>query len=581
VALFTPLPPARTGTADYAASLIPELRKHVDLSIFEAPPPGFHSSRYDAIVYQFANNRWHAPFCELARLHPGIAVLHETKLSHLLDSSGQRGDQFLHGSKAFIVHSHYAASRVRMWGLNRPVAVIPHGVRLYPPRAAAGARIGGIVVGMFGFQGAHKNLAAGLRAFEALAHRDPAATCCVGGDPGGDSVYSGFRDRVRFLGYQTEENFQAALADCDIVVNLRRPPTHGETSGIMMRAFGLGLPVIVSDTGSFQELPDDICCKIPCDRFAQSVLDGCLLRLAVDAPLRRRIGSAARRWAEANCSWGQAAAQYAAVIRSVCHAPANWIDWLSLRLSGTSDPYARAHFERFVRTLQRIPPGGPSASVLEMGCTLHITPALCEVLGYSEIRGCALGPTGESCEHLVERAGNPPFACTLDYFDVERDPFPYPADRFDTVLCCEILEHLQSDPMQMIREVHRILKPGGILVLSTPNAASFAALAAVLHRDHPGFYTTYQRPGANAWLHPRHAREYAPGEIQRLLEESGFAIETLETVPYGSAGGDFPQARQIAAQYGYACDLRDACTMAVARKVRTPGARFPNWLYEE
>jgi len=36
------------------------------------------------IVYQFANNHWHAPFCETARRHPGIAVLHETELSYLL-----------------------------------------------------------------------------------------------------------------------------------------------------------------------------------------------------------------------------------------------------------------------------------------------------------------------------------------------------------------------------------------------------------------------------------------------------------------------------------------------------------------
>jgi 2-polyprenyl-3-methyl-5-hydroxy-6-metoxy-1,4-benzoquinol methylase len=174
------------------------------------------------------------------------------------------------------------------------------------------------------------------------------------------------------------------------------------------------------------------------------------------------------------------------------------------------------------------------------------------------------------------------FTCTLDYFDAERDPFPYPTASFNTLLCCEILEHLQSDPVHMIWEIHRVLKPGGILVLSTPNAASFAALAAVLRLEHPGFYLGYIRPSATQWLHPRHAREYAPEEIRRLLEDSGFAIETLETVPYRSPAStaEFQRERQIAALNGYSCDLRDPCVLAVARKVQDPKERFPRWLYE-
>jgi 2-polyprenyl-3-methyl-5-hydroxy-6-metoxy-1,4-benzoquinol methylase len=42
------------------------------------------------------------------------------------------------------------------------------------------------------------------------------------------------------------------------------------------------------------------------------------------------------------------------------------------------------------------------------------------------------------------------FACDIDHFNAEKDPFPYPAEHFTTVLCCELIEHLAEDPMHMM-----------------------------------------------------------------------------------------------------------------------------------
>ncbi len=110
------------------------------------------------------------------------------------------------------------------------------------------------------------------------------------------------------------------------------------------------------------------------------------------------------------------------------------------------------------------------------------------------------------------------FSCTVELFNAESDPFPYPDDYFDTVLCCELIEHLPADPMHLMREINRILKPGGHLVLTTPNAASLRAISAILQGYHPGFFPAYikpKRPGEE--VDPRHAREYAPREIAQLL----------------------------------------------------------------
>ena len=56
-------------------------------------------------------------------------------------------------------------------------------------------------------------------------------------------------------------------------------------------------------------------------------------------------------------------------------------------------------------------------------------------------------------------------------FNIEMEQFPYDDDSFDVVLFCEIIEHLTADPIASLREIKRVLRPDGVLVLTTPNAA--------------------------------------------------------------------------------------------------------------
>ena len=72
--------------------------------------------------------------------------------------------------------------------------------------------------------------------------------------------------------------------------------------------------------------------------------------------------------------------------------------------------------------------------------------------------------------------------------------------------------------MHLMAEINRILKPGGHLVLTTPNIVSTRALAAILQGYHPGFFPAYikpKQPGAE--VDPRHAREYAPAKSHSCL----------------------------------------------------------------
>src|SRR5436305_12565748 len=117
-AFFSPLPPARSGIADYSAALLEPMRALTDVTAFDSLPANFDDSDFDICLYQIGNNPWHA-FCYEAPLRfPGVVVLHEANLHHLIAAMTiDRGDwdaylrevEFDSGSRAF----EYARDLVR------------------------------------------------------------------------------------------------------------------------------------------------------------------------------------------------------------------------------------------------------------------------------------------------------------------------------------------------------------------------------------------------------------------------------------------------------------------------------------
>src|SRR5579871_4380632 len=76
VGFYSPLPPARTGVADYAAALLDKLREHGRVEI--AP------DRCDVPLYHLGNNALHAAIYRRAIQRPGVVVLHDAVLHHFL-----------------------------------------------------------------------------------------------------------------------------------------------------------------------------------------------------------------------------------------------------------------------------------------------------------------------------------------------------------------------------------------------------------------------------------------------------------------------------------------------------------------
>jgi SAM-dependent methyltransferase len=105
---------------------------------------------------------------------------------------------------------------------------------------------------------------------------------------------------------------------------------------------------------------------------------------------------------------------------------------------------------------------------------------------------------------------------SFQHFNIENDSFPYGSDEFDVVIFAEIIEHLLNDPCSVLREIKRVLKPGGTLILTTPNVARLENITRLISGTN--IYDPYSGYGP----YGRHNREYNRHELDQLLRFEGF-----------------------------------------------------------
>ncbi|HEY2828764.1 MAG TPA: hypothetical protein VGJ88_01510, partial [Thermoanaerobaculia bacterium] len=335
IAYFSPMPPERTGIAHYSAMLVPDLRKHVDLEVITS---GNRKPATGNSVYQLGNNPHHEWIYLEALKTPGVIVLHDVVLHHLIvemtlargdadayaaalrASHGAAGEAWARGraaglhsemgnfllpasievanrSRAVIVHNRWAADLLRSFGVATPIHVVPHPSRGPRPQPSPERKVAGV----FGFLTSAKR---GEVILEAMARTHDVELLVVG-----EAAPNIDASRFQTTGYVSDEDFDAYFARVDRIVNLRYP-TAGETSGTLIRAFEAGKPVAVSDYAQFAEYPDDCVVKIPFGDGEAGALAEFLMR---DFD-RERIAKSQHEWLNAQARLDQTVAGYAGAL---------------------------------------------------------------------------------------------------------------------------------------------------------------------------------------------------------------------------------------------------------------------------
>jgi len=395
VAYYSPLPPSRSGIADYSALLLPALRERVEVVVAER---GKRAPAADVALYHIGNDPdAHGWILDALRERPGVVVLHEYVLHHLIAGAtigrgNSRGyldamerelgvagrllglgvldnllpllwetqpERFplsgvvLDRARGLIVHSDYVAERARAAGYEGRLWRIPHPV--WPPVDAEPANdvVGDPLIGCFGFLNMNKRIPQLLEAFAAFRRDRPGARLLLVGaagerfDVGRRLERLGLTEGVERLDYVPEQRLWSLMAACDVLVNLRYP-TMGKTSGSVIRALSIGKPLLVSDVGWFRELPDDAVLKVPIDEHDVRVIEAAL---GVAADHGASLGAAARAYVQREHALPKVADAYVAALEVAAGGDAvdDAVLWRIARAAaevGIDDPSALARAAR-------------------------------------------------------------------------------------------------------------------------------------------------------------------------------------------------------------------------------------------
>ena len=359
VAYYSPLPPSRSGIADYSELLLPALRERVEEVVLAQP--GKRAPRADVSLYHVGNDPdSHGWIVDALRERPGVVVLHEFVLHHLIAGiTLGRGDTeayadamerdlgvpgrllalgviddllpllwetqperfplasaILDLAGGVIVHSRYVERRARGAGYEGRLWRVPHPA--WPAHEVEPAAVAGEpLVGCFGNLNMNKRVPQLLEAFALLRERRPGARLLLVGSAADRFDLDRWLERLGIggeslvrEGYVDEGRLWSLMAACDVLVNLRSP-TMGETSGAVIRGLSIGKAMLVSDVGWFAELPDGVALRVPVDEHEVPTI-AAALELAADRAVE--LGAAAREYVAREHDLGRVADGYAAAL---------------------------------------------------------------------------------------------------------------------------------------------------------------------------------------------------------------------------------------------------------------------------
>jgi glycosyltransferase involved in cell wall biosynthesis/2-polyprenyl-3-methyl-5-hydroxy-6-metoxy-1,4-benzoquinol methylase len=323
----------------------------------------------------------------------------------------------------------------------------------------------------------------------------------------------GLQTRIKFLGQRNDVPALLRAADIHCQPNLGPEPF----GIVFIEALAAGLPIVSTATGGPLEIVNDSCGVLvpPGDTRALAAALGEL----VDSDDKRITMSKA----------GPARA------RELCDAPSRTRDLAAQFMSLVSPPGPMDSRER--ASLSR----GQSndaihsvvAAVLRAKHAHHDT--IVDL-------GCGRGDCARNLQGMYERYigcdvvryDDLPRSPSIEFreVDLNRAPFPLAAASAEVVVAIETIEHVEN-PRALVREMARIVRPGGFIAVTTPNQISLMSKLYLVTKNQ--FHAFQTAPG----LYPAHITALVPEDLRRIAEECGLAdIEIRYTdegrVPFSS-----------------------------------------------
>jgi glycosyltransferase involved in cell wall biosynthesis len=315
-------------------------------------------------VYQMGNSPAHCYMLPEIERNPGVLVLHDTMLHHLFvqqaarsggwrryqsemtERYGEAGvkaaarvmrgqsppslfdfplsEHLVDASRVTLVHSEHSRQEVLAWCPEARVERVPMGIRLPPvidkhvARSALGLPDDQFVVVSITHVNPHKRLDVVLRALARVRRTVPARMLVAGSIAPGVPLdrwvrHLGLGAVVDLYGYVPDSTARLIAAAADVIVNLRYP-TAGETSASLLRSMAASRPVIVTNGGSFSELPDETAVKVAPDVLEEDMLVAIMETLAARPGLAGEIGRNARAFIESEHSLPVMARRYVEIL---------------------------------------------------------------------------------------------------------------------------------------------------------------------------------------------------------------------------------------------------------------------------
>jgi SAM-dependent methyltransferase len=164
---------------------------------------------------------------------------------------------------------------------------------------------------------------------------------------------------------------------------------------------------------------------------------------------------------------------------------------------------------------------------------------------------------------------------TFQHFNIENDLFPYADGEFDVVIFAEIIEHLLNDPCKVLREIKRVLKPNGTLILTTPNVARLENVTRLISGTN--IYDPYSGYGP----YGRHNREYNRHELDQLLRFEGYEPTACFTADVNDNNAQaFCDVEKIADLLKFReSDLGQYIFIKAIARTNENSEKKPAWLY--